>query len=305
VHTTDGGTSWQSMKPPPANIAGAGSCADPCVTHLRFANAEVGYAYGPGVLFMTTDGGANWVRLPGGARALESLDRNVVRVSAKCVPGCPWQVQVASLGSSRWHTTKTIEAGMSPGVSLARSGNLVALAVYGHTSGGAASAPTTLWVSKDDGKRWSNRGEPCPQPLSGHGELDTTLLAAGQDGSVTVLCTPRQAGAGSQFTLTSTDSGRSFNHWNEPLKGPLRRASATALAAASAKTILVSLSDGTYRSTDGGRSYVRLEGSSAPGSVDWLGFENSHDARAVSADGRTIWTTHDAGATWSSYTFAH
>jgi photosystem II stability/assembly factor-like uncharacterized protein len=136
--------------------------------------------------------------------------------------------------------------------------------------------------------------------VPGFGELDTTRLALGQDGSVTVLCTPRQAGGGAQFTMTSTDSGRSFVRGNIKALG---RAPATALAASSAKTILVSLSGGTYRSTDGGRSYVRLDGSGAPGSVDWLGFENARDARAVSADGRTIWTTHDSGATWSAVTF--
>lgn len=302
VRTTDGGASWHSMRPPPANVAGAGSCADPCVRHLRFANANVGYAYGPGVLFMTTDGGGHWARQAGGARALETLDENVIRVSSQCRPGCPWQVQVAVVGSPHWRTTKTIDAGMSPGVSLARSGTNAALAVYGHTAGGARSAPTTLWVSSDDGKHWSDRGEPCPQHVPGYGEVDTTRLALGQDGSVTVLCTPRQAGHGSQFTLTSTDSGRTFEYWNVPLDS-LGHASATALAAASAKTILVSLAGGTYRSTDGGRSYVRLKGNAAPGSVDWLGFETAHDACAVSADGRTIWTTQDAGATWSAYTF--
>jgi hypothetical protein len=303
ARTTDGGKRWHSVKPPPADVSGSGSCAKACVEHLRFATAKIGYAYGPSALFMTKDGGAHWTKQAGGgARALESLDHNVIRVSTKCTPGCPWQVQVAALGSSSWRTATTIDAGMSSGVGLARIGSWAFLAVFGHTSGGAQQATSVLWASRDDGAHWSNRGEPCPQNLAGYGEVDTTGLAAGEDGSVTVLCTPRQAGAGSQFTMTSTDSGHNFARGNVHALG---RASATAVAAASAKTVLVSLADGTYRSTDGGKQFVRLGtgGTPAPGPSRWLGFEDPRDARAVSADGRTIWTTHDAGATWSAVTF--
>ena len=47
--------------------------------HIRFANQSIGYAYGPDALYMTTDGGTNWVRQAGmGADALETLSGNVV-----------------------------------------------------------------------------------------------------------------------------------------------------------------------------------------------------------------------------------
>jgi hypothetical protein len=39
------------------------------------------------------------------------------------------------------------------------------------------------------------------------------------------------------------------------------------------------------------------------GSARWLGFESLTDARVVDDLGTTIWTTHDAGATWKPYTF--
>jgi hypothetical protein len=158
---------------------------------------------------------------------------------------------------------------MSPGVALVRTGHAAYLAVFGHTSGGATDASTALYVSTDDGAHWTNRGEPCHQDLGGlgEGEIDTTRLAAAPDGSVTVLCTPRQAGGqGWQFTMTSTNAGRTFARGGVHALGS---APVSALAAASAKVILVA-SDETYRSVDGGRSFSQAV--DVPGSLRWLGF---------------------------------
>lgn len=293
VDTHDGGKTWHAMTPPGANVEQS-DCAEPCVSHVRFATAEVGYAFGSAALFMTTDGGRSWTSEAGGAEALETLDGNVIRVTTTCVPGCPYWIQTAPIGKRTWHTVTTIEPGMSPGVELSRIGSDAYLAVFGHTAGGAGSATTALWVSGDNGATWTDRGEPCRQaPVQG-GEVDSSAVATAVDGSVSVLCVPRTAGD-HQAISTATGPGQAFRQAGLQALGP-----ATAFAAASRHVLLVA-SDLLYRSADGGASFDAVP--DGPRQVRWLGFESAKLGRALSEDGRTIWTTHDAGVTWSPYTF--
>lgn len=304
LRSTDG-RSWHSTPGAAFNVPGVQGCADPCVSHLRFANDSVGYAFGPQALLMTTDGGRTWTREPGGADALETLDGNVIRVTdpGDCVPGCPYSVQLAPIGSTSWHTVSL--PGQPGGVAqLVRTGNVAALQVYGNPAGGAPAPLTTLFTSRDDGAHWTNRGEPCPQqrPSSAnpHGEIDSSRITSASDGSLTVLCTPRVE-SGPQFTATSTDGGAHFAAGDRRALGA---AGVAALAAASRKIILVS-SDDTYRSADGGQHFARLgaNSGSSPGPSRWLGFESASVGHAISRDGRTIWTTRDAGQAWTHVRF--
>jgi hypothetical protein len=293
VYTHDSGKSWHSMTPPGASVA-LQKCADSCVSHVRFATPEIGYAFGPAALFMTTDGGRTWTDQGGGAEALETLDGNVVRVTTTCVPGCGFWIQTAPVGTPKWHTVAKIDGGMSPGVALSRIGSDAYLAVFGHTAGGAGSATTALWVSRDDGATWTDRGEPCRQePVQG-GEVDSSAVATAVDGSVSVLCVPRTA-ADHQAISTATGPDKAFRQSGLQALGP-----ATALAAASQRVLLVA-SDRLYRSTDAGASFTAVPDVSGP--PRWLGFESATLGRALSDDGRTIWTTRDAGASWSAYAF--
>ena len=293
AYTHDSGRTWHSMTPPGASVA-LQKCADRCVSHVRFATPDIGYAFGPAALFMTTDGGHTWTSQAGGAEALETLDGNVIRVATTCVPGCPYWVQTAPVGTPKWHTVAKVDGGMSPGVALSRIGSDAYLAVFGHTAGGAGSAPTALWVSRDDGATWTDRGEPCRQePVQG-GEVDSRAVAAAVDGSVSVLCVPRTAGD-HQAVATAAGPGKAFRQSGLQALGP-----ATAFAAASEHVLLVG-SDVLYRSADGGASFAPVP--DGPGQVRWLGFESATLGRALSADGRTIWTTRDAGRSWAAYTF--
>ncbi len=304
IYTRDGGSTWTSMKPPPANI-GSPSCADPCVQSIRFATRQIGYAFGPSALFMTTDGGAGWHREAGGADALETLDGNVIRVvtspAACSPPGCHFAVQTAPIGTDTWTSVALpgAQPGMSVGVSLARTGKRAFLDIFGHVAGGADQATSTLLTSADDGASWTNRGEPCPQ-VGGAvtTEVDSTAVASADDGSVTLLCTGR-GDQSPQFTITSTDGGSTFHKGTTTGLGA---APVSAIGAGSATTLLVS-SDVTYRSTDGGQTWRRLtaNGAAAPARATWIGFESTTTGRAT--DGRTVWTTHDAGQTWTAYTF--
>jgi photosystem II stability/assembly factor-like uncharacterized protein len=303
IYTRDGGSTWTSMKPPPANVSSQ-TCTELCVRSIRFATPQIGYAFGPAALFMTTDGGASWHREAGGADALETLDGNVIRVteSPPCSPpGCHYAVQTARIGTHAWTTVALPggQPGMSTGVSLARTGKRAFLDVFGHPAGGASHATSAFFTSADDGASWTNRGEPCPQ-VGGAitSEVDSSAVASADDGSVTLLCTGR-GDESPQFTITSTDGGNTFH---PGATTGLGAAPVSALGSASAATLLVS-SDSTYRSTDGGRTWRRTtaNGAGAPAHATWIGFESTTTGRAT--DGRTVWTTHDAGQTWSAYAF--
>ena len=126
---------------------------------------------------MTTDGGRAWQRQPGGALALETLNGNVVRVTAQGT-GCPlWchvQVETAGIGSSAWTVRQLPERVPNSvgnfGLSFARGGSDVYLLSLNHTAGGAQTAMSTLYRSTDNGQSWSSVGEPCPRQ---HGEVDS------------------------------------------------------------------------------------------------------------------------------------
>ena len=303
LRTTDGGTTWQSMPPPPVNDSG--DCAAPCATHVRFATPDVGYAFGPSALFMTSDGGVTWNRQSGGATALESLDGNVIRVVTtpqECSPpGCTYAVETAPIGSTSWRSVSlgAYTGGMSAGAALARTGSAAYVMVFGHVAGGAQDARSTLYTSTDDGATWTNRGEPCPQ---GAGEVDSTAITTAADGSVTVACVGRTAGP--TFTATSTDSGVTFH----AAPASLGAAGVQYLGAASASVLFVD-TDVLYRSADGGRTWQRVQQNSVgPLTASWIGFESTTVGRLVEqaagpGSATSIWTTHDAGLTWSSVTF--
>ncbi len=307
LRTDDGGQQWQSVPNPPANVAINGECATQCVAHMRFANKLVGYAYGPAALYLTTDGGQHWTTLDGGADALETLAGNVIRVTTEggcSPPGCTYRVLTAPNGSSQWHQAAAPSAKLTgDGVVLGRTGNAAFLEILKHPAGGAESQQPTLLTSTDDGHTWTDRGTPCPQNSGPSGEVDANLMATAADGSVAFLCTPRQAGSSSRpFTVTSADGGAAFQPGGRRALGS---APISALGAASASVLLVS-SDDTYRSDDGGQSWHRLgaNAGSSPGAVSWFGFESMTVGRAISSDGRTVWTTLDAGQTWSKYAFS-
>jgi photosystem II stability/assembly factor-like uncharacterized protein len=299
VRTTDGGSTWRSMRPPPANVALA-TCADPCIEGLRFANDRIGYAYGPDALFMTTDAGKSWQPMTGGADVLETLDGNVIRVSTKCLPGCDYSVQIAPIGSSAWHPVALPgpQTAMNSGAVLARTGSRAFIDVLGHVSGGAGNAESVLYSSADDGASWQRRGEPCQQTAGN--EIDSIGLTSAADGSVTVLCARRGASsAQSDFTETSVDGGTSFH-----VARPNTLGSGTTAAWSASRSVLFAMNDVLYRSGDGGRSWRPVQHyGQGPLTASWIGFESATVGRAVSADGRTIWTTRNAGLTWTPHTF--
>lgn len=305
VRTTDGGTSWVGIHAPVAEFFGSHSCAANCLTSLRFASPLVGYAFGPSALYLTTDGGDHWVRQAGNAYALEISDGNVLRVTdgSRCgiFAGCAFKVQRADIGSTSWQDV-TLPVDHTPlvNLSLVRNGSLAVITTFGHVSGGATNARSTLYVSTDGGSNWTLEQDPCPN--SNGVEYDTRASTAAADGSLTVLCARRQPGAAG-FTMTSTDGGQDFVVSPANLPGT----DAGLIGAASSKTWLVAAGGSLYRSADGGAHWSQLY--HGPNSASYIGFESGTVGRVIGAPvagvlgSATIWTTTDAGQSWAYYTF--
>jgi photosystem II stability/assembly factor-like uncharacterized protein len=293
---TSDGTHWTSTDGVAFNVAGVSAgCATKCVSNIRFANDQVGYAYGPKAFFMTTDGGASWQQQPGGAIQLETLSGNVVRVTSSgtgCPGPCDVRVETSDLGSASW-----TDSGLGPlsgaAVTLSRGGSDAYLLVMRNPAGGANDATSTLYRSSDNGRSWVPAGEPCPQR---GGEVDSHAVAAGGDDRVSVLCTDRFAAHRRTFVATSTDAGAHFAAAPGivPVDGP-------SLLSGDAGTVLVIGGlDGLARSTDGAATWALVPEIS--GEVTFVGFESTTVGRAVT-DNRIIWTTHDGGRTWTPATF--
>jgi photosystem II stability/assembly factor-like uncharacterized protein len=276
------------------HVAGVKGCADPCVEHIRFATDEIGYAFGPSAFFMTTNGGASWQRERGaGAIQLETLDQNVIRVTGRdsgCPGPCVTGIQTSGVGSTDW-----TPAGFQPDQSfvkdvlLARgNGGYAYLLVTRNPAGGSSDATSTLDRSSDLGATWHSGREPCPQT---GGEVDSTSIAGGGQGRVAVLCVTRQAPYRYRVA-TSVDAGAHFAAQPGEIPAPV----APTMLTGDPETVLVAAGNGMARSLDGGQSWQRVH--DVTGQIGWVGFESQQVGRAVSADGTTIWTTRDGGATW-------
>ena len=301
LRTLDG-TTWTPMAGAAFNVPGVtGGCATKCVTHIRFANDGVGYAYGPDALFSTGNGGVSWEQEAGlGADALESINDNVVLVRAL---GTGKQLfERTDVGSSTW-TSIPIPGGSFPaatGVSLSRTGatSVLALTRADPTKGSVAAA--TLYRSTDDqASKWTSAKDPCP--AGGRGSVDVSAAATiAPDGAVVVDCaSATTAGAvlGGR-TITSTNDGTTFR---APAQGG-KLGPAELLAASSAKVQFVVAASGKgdqlYRSADGGNSWSAVTSIPA-GTAVFLGFENDQVGRFVTDGGTAIWTTRNAGESWT------
>jgi photosystem II stability/assembly factor-like uncharacterized protein len=274
LRTSDGGANWISTPTPPAPI-GRG-CAAPCVAGLRFASDQVGYAYGPGALYMTTDGGESWGENEGDASALEVANGVALRVGKDTL-------QAAPVGKASWHAV-TLPGPASRPVS-AQSDLVRAMhrAYVTATTG-------ELYASSNDGSTWIRHDNPC-------GSSPSSLLAPVADGGLVVACA---AASGSAPTLrVSADDAKSFTSCAVPVKAK----SAWPVAAIDASTLFVVSSGTLQRSTDQGNQWTPVASDTTSGDAAFLGFENSTTGRWVTGDGSTIYTTSSAGTKWTQYRF--
>jgi len=294
-HTTDG-RNWSSMGGEQFNVEGVKDCADPCVNNIRFATRDVGYAFGPTAFFMTKNGGQTWQRQDGGALQLETLDSNVIRVTGTpsgCPGPCVDGIETSAVGSTDWAPADfhSASATMVNSVLLARgNGGYGYLLVTANPAGGAENAASTLYRSTDNGQTWQDMGkDPCGRTTQ---EVVSTSIAGGDQGRVAALCMTRQAP--NQYSVASSqDGGVDFGMTPGQIPADI---APTLLTGDSTTELIAAGNGGMARSTDGGATWQTVD--DVTGAIGWVGFESQQVGRAVSADGTTIWTTRDGGATW-------
>lgn len=303
LRTTDG-TTWSGQPDLPFRVPGDGSCpATTCVTHLRFANDSVGYAFGPDALYLTVDGAQSWHKQAGGADALETLDNNVIRVSV--LGTGPPSLLTAAVGGTSWTSRSTAGFPTRPlGVSLGRAGRAAILAFtrFDPASATGRGQAGVLLRSGDDGLTWTSAGDPCATGTAGQTDV-LTAAALAEDGAVVADCATRSTANQFQLaghTIVSTNGGATFTR--SPGGGTLRPAGALGAASASVQLVVPVGQTPLYRSTDRGRSWAKVAGVTAA-NVGFLGFESATVGRLVTGAGQNIWTTRDAGASWTEISF--
>ena len=300
--TTDGGSTWARR---PA-LGLPATCTDTCVRHVRFADARVGYAFGPS-LYITNDGGSHWsAQSTSPVFGLEIAGGQVSRVVSKQAgcPGCNFVTQTSNVGSVVWRTAFTSDQSLAS-AGLVRYGSRLAAPLFANPAGGAGDAHTTVLLSKDNGATWRSRQDPCSPPSSNAmSESDATGWSFGPQGLLVALCTNRMSDPGGTAVRLSTDSGTSF--------GPARTTPhlAVRVAAVRADRLVVEAQSGgqdvLLLTTDGGRSWKQVASQPQPnGAVggSFLAFSTPRTGTWVGANMTTVWRTSDGGATWTAHPF--
>jgi photosystem II stability/assembly factor-like uncharacterized protein len=218
AETRDGGKTWNPLGSLPAGIGtgsnggsgGVGFCAPgrPCVAHIIFPTAQIGYAFGPSI-FMTTDGGRSWQHLS--FSAVESMASSgsrvfrIVYVHTGCPGPCNPVVQASTAGTDAWTRIPVApEASNGIGESVYTGGRNVYLFSWGNIAGGISSH-AGIEVSRDGGQSWSAVTDPCGS--NAHEEWDAAAASA-TGNLLGVLCVPKSGG--STFVALSRDAGRTF-----------------------------------------------------------------------------------------------
>lgn len=291
--TSDGGRTWRRLASLPASA------------HLGHISREAGVAFGT-VAFVAADGGRRWQRVR--HLRFESVTAAAGATFALTYSntGCPAECNVAlrraANGSSVFAGIPAFRGpSLGYGDALVGAGaNLYAVG-FGHVSGGAEAAYSRVAISRDGGRLWSVRGDPCRE--RGPQEVDSTQVVA-EGSHAAFLCVVRATGAGS--IALSRDAGRTFTRLRPPIGGGY--ADQIALDGAGDFAILDTVDGATSHSADrltlsydGGRTWRvalrrRSTATTAPPpsltifgrSLRWL------------VSGRTLLRSDDAGRTWQA-----
>lgn len=302
VETTDGGSTWSDIQPPPVP-PGDGGLAIPGASSIRFANATDGWVFGPS-LWSTHDDGATWneIQVPGlevdSIDQLEVVGPVAVAVGSKADLTAPaFRLAEAAVGGDAWEVVgleSEYGAGPEPTPDL------------------VASHGTGWYFQVDrvpiDGQRRSSAGWATWEPPCA-GENGPAVLAAASAAELAAACQVGVWGdsasglAPGVRTFVSHDGGDHF----APVGGALPASGLRGIAMASASVIVVAGYDDTgdvlLRSADGGKTWNVVQRVTA-GGLRYLGFTTASQGVAIVtslADGLLM--THDGGATWSAVHF--
>jgi len=283
VRTTDGGAHFVGLPAPRAPLSTGGPHKDG-VTQIRFADADDGYAFDPG-LWVTQDGGGHWSRgvlsghvetlAIGGGRVFAVVDRGT-RGRTVLVESTP--------GSSSWSTVATPDPIV--GGDLWVQGNDVFLQSSFRDRSGDYAYGKRLVASTDGGHTWFTTKLPVPGLPCDFDQVDPPVLwercATGMQSAVWI----------------SHDNGRRFRD-NEARDPNGEQFSNGAMLAAASDTVAVVADDGDVkglqRTADQGRTYRQV---GPPGRWVWtfVGFTDEQHGVAIGS-GR-VFRTEDSGLTW-------
>ncbi len=263
--STDGGATFSQVFVSPGPRPGFIGSSRPV-----FADATTGYfAYGPGFVLKTVDGGSSWQQISSGsAHNLAGLARFDDGSMVAVGEAATW---IRGAASDRWQIVP------APG-----AGDFMAVEVIGPADALMIDDGGQLFHSTDQGAVWTPAPTPAPG-LIGRDLAFTTAL----DGWAT----------GSSFSTSAlqhtTDGGATWT----PVDGVLGDYRAVDVVGAG---VWAGRSDGwVQRSTDGGLSWtaMRLPGPSP--SLRDLDFSSPSSGFAAGAGGYAARTT-DGGATWQA-----
>ncbi|MGD0083016.1 MAG: hypothetical protein ABSD78_07440 [Acidimicrobiales bacterium] len=230
IGTTNGAKSWSLVGRVNTPIALSGSKTKKGVTEIRFATAEVGWAFGPD-LYRTTNGGRTWASMPipGQGTQLLDLAANSTNVYALTSP-CKWATfcrqassfwRTATLTGSSWILVMQLPSiSFEPFTDIAVYGQTVYVVVpgggYGGPTEGSVStgplqqpprdggAPNELFASTD-GRHFSSRPVPC-SPFPPYALFQAVPTSATD---VALLCDGNHTFSGAQkFVYLSANTGR-------------------------------------------------------------------------------------------------
>jgi hypothetical protein len=273
LHTTNGGESFVVLTAPPLRASGAAPT-------LVFADARNGFAYQPGLVFATHDGGTSWRRLAlGNAVALAVGGGNAYAVTPRSFERSP-------VGSDAWKRGRLPFASDGSVLDLAARGSDVWL--LGTRRGD--SGHDVLARSHDRGRTFVTAAGPCYPGLGGQ------LVPSG-GGVVWAVCPTGMMAAAAR----SADGGVSFTRVDAP---PLVNSAVIAPASGDAAVLARNgAATSLVRTANRGASWRPTSGPA--GYWADVAFTDAHVGEALVQNGNseTLWRTTDGGKQWSKVRF--
>jgi hypothetical protein len=208
MRTTDGAKTWNMVGTIPAPIPTAPNYGSSGVTEIRFATAEVGFAFTPD-LYRTTNGGQTWtlMTIPGKGAQVTAVAANSSRAYA-VVSKCAYKTGLCrkqfafwrsdSLTSSKWSLVMDLPSVLSTDIAT------YGPSVYVIASTAIVTPTPDSFYASTDGLHFSARPDPCD--TSHLVALTQAVPTSGTD--VTLLCVgPAQQLAAVKAVYRSTDTG--------------------------------------------------------------------------------------------------
>lgn len=299
--TTDGGSNWTTLPAPPAPWGGnspgvAGVIPADGVTSLLFADAENGWAYGPG-LWATHDGGLTWHQIPTGGRAVQSMaatDGHVVASFARCDPANPdcdspfsFTLESSPVTADAWRPVPGATGRGEPSLS-AQSGVVYAAPVGSPLPPGHV---TLLTGPADGSARWVSRSLPC--------QAGTIALSPTTASSLVLACANQGIHPTPTSLYSSADAGA---RWREITTLGTFDGAGTIERTADGTLLIAGIYTGIELSRDGGRTWTLppvIDDAAPTGGGDTIEADLLTDADGyVIEEWGWLWLTQNGGKTW-------